>query len=250
MSRLPLITTEIADDEQNALLTELKRQLGRVPNLYAALANSPAALRGYLELRHALAGGVLGARLREQLALLIAAENGCDYCVAAHTMRAGRMGFDEREISDTRDARSDDPHTDAVLRLARDILRTRGRIDDAALAAARAAGVSDAEIGDITGHIALNVLSNYFNHIAAPELDFPAAAPTEGSKMNQAWRDAARVELAEGYTLFDREGQPARTVQDARISIEGGFLHIRVADDADIQIVSAPGVALVTYRAE
>ena len=248
MSRLPLITTDIADDEQSALLAEVRRQLGRVPNLYAALANSPAALRGYLDLRGALTAGALDARLREQLALLIAAENGCDYCVAAHTMRAGRMGFTDREIADTRAARSVDPHADAVLRLARDILRTRGRIDDAALAAACSAGVSDAEISDIAGHIALNVLSNYFNHIARPELDFPAATPTEGPKMNQTWRDAARVELVEGYTLLDRDGQPARTVEDARISIEGGFLHIRVADDANIQIISAPGVALVTYR--
>jgi hypothetical protein len=33
--------------------------------------------------------------------------------------------------------------------------------------------VTDAEIAEVVGHIALNVLSNFFNHVAQPDLDFP-----------------------------------------------------------------------------
>ncbi|WP_280240757.1 carboxymuconolactone decarboxylase family protein [Nocardia abscessus] len=249
MSRLPLVPTDSADAEQIDLLTEVERQLGRVPNLYAAMANSPATLRGYLNLREALGRGKLSARIREQLALLIASENGCDYCTAAHTMRASRMGFIEQAIIDTRAARAADPHTDAILRIARAVLRTRGRIEDTTLASARAAGVSDAELSEIVGHIALNVLSNYFNHVAEPELDFPPAAPAKGIAMEAKWRPATKVTLIEGYSLLDRDGQPARIVDDVHIAIEGGFLHVKVSDSAEVQIVSAPAVALVTYRA-
>ncbi|MBF6440271.1 carboxymuconolactone decarboxylase family protein [Nocardia cyriacigeorgica] len=247
MSRLPLVTPETADADQAELLADVQRQLGRVPNLYATLANSPATLRGYLALRSALTGGTLDVRTRERLALLVAADNGCDYCVAAHTMRAGRMGLSEQEIADTRLARAEDPHTDAVLRFAHVVLRERGRVDDVLLAEVRAQGVTDAELSEIVGHVALNILSNYFNHVARPELDFPPVAPTEGTTMTQKWRTATRIELVAGYTLFDRHGTPVAVVDDVRIAIEGGFLHVQVADGAAVQVVSAPAVARVDY---
>ncbi|MFC4127878.1 carboxymuconolactone decarboxylase family protein [Nocardia rhizosphaerae] len=248
MSRLPLVTPEKADADQADLLADVQRQLGRVPNLYAALANSPATLRGYLALHSALAGGTLDARTRERLALLVAADNGCDYCVAAHTFRAGRMGLSEREIADTRLARAEDPRTDAVLRVAHEVLHERGRIDDALLAEVRAHGVTDAELSEVVGHIALNVLSNYFNHVARPELDFPPAAPTEDRTMTRKWRTATRIELVEGYTLLDRRGAATAVVDDARVAIEGGFLHVEVDGAAAVQIMSAPAVARVDYR--
>ncbi|WP_405883521.1 carboxymuconolactone decarboxylase family protein [Streptomyces sp. NBC_01136] len=172
--RLPHVTAETADDKQRTLLDDTKRQLGRVPNLYASMANGPAALKGYLAMRDALTKGVLTAKLREQLALLIAQENGCLYCLSAHTMRGGMMGFSDQELARTRNAQSGDPHTHAVLTIAREVMKTGGNVDDAVLTDARSAGVSDAELAEIVAHIALNVLSNYFNHLAQPELDFPA----------------------------------------------------------------------------
>lgn len=247
MSRLPLVSTETADTEQAELLTEVRRQLGRVPNLYAGMANSPATLRGYLTMRDALTRGNLTARVREQLALLVASENGCDYCVSAHTMRAGRMGFTDEAIAATHDARAGDPHANAVLQFAREVIRSHGRVADAAIASARRRGVSDAELTEIVGHIALNTLSNYFNHVAEPELDFPPAVPVKGSAMTTGWRQASRVVLVEGYSLLARDGRPVRAIDDVSVTIEGGFLHVKVPESGEIQIVSAPAVALVTY---
>ncbi|MFG2822286.1 carboxymuconolactone decarboxylase family protein [Kitasatospora sp. NPDC048365] len=168
MPRLPQLTEDDA-----GLLDETRRQLGRVPNLYAALANGPAALGGYLAMRDQLVKGVLGPRLREQLALLIAQENDCTYCVSAHTLRGSTMGLTEKELLLTRDATDADPHAEAVLQIAREVVRQRGRVGDAELARARAAGVGNAELAEIVAHVALNTLSNYFNHLAQPELDFP-----------------------------------------------------------------------------
>ncbi|MCP2322643.1 putative peroxidase-related enzyme [Hamadaea flava] len=166
--------TQVTDDP-TGLLDKVRQQLGRVPNLYATMANGPAALDGYLALRSHLVKGKLTARLREQLALLVAEENGCDYCVAAHTFRGKLMKLTDGELLATRVAEDADPHAEAVLRLARDVMRTRGKVDDATLAEIRAAGVTDAEVAEVVAHVALNVLSNYFNHLAQPELDFPAA---------------------------------------------------------------------------
>jgi uncharacterized peroxidase-related enzyme len=164
MERIPLVSEA---------LPEVERRLGRVPNLYRALANSPAALHGYLAMRDELAKGVLSARVREQLALLVAQENSCGYCVSAHSLRGTRMGFTEDELLRTRKADSDDLHTRLILQVAQQTIRTGGKVSDELLTSARAAGVSDAELAEIVAHVALNVLSNYFNHLARPELDFP-----------------------------------------------------------------------------
>jgi uncharacterized peroxidase-related enzyme len=173
MPRLPQLTAETATPEQRDLLDTINRQLGRLPNLYASLVAGPAAIRGYLALRDALVASTLSAGVRERLALFIAQENGCGYCVAAHSFRAQAMGLTDDEVVRTRLADSADEHAAAVLQLARDVMRTAGRVSDDALARARAASVTDAELAEIVAHIALNTLSNYFNHLAEPELDFP-----------------------------------------------------------------------------
>ncbi|MBW8803314.1 MAG: alkylhydroperoxidase [Catenulispora sp. 13_1_20CM_3_70_7] len=183
MPRITTVTPENADAEQHDLLDATKRQLGRVPNLYATLAHSPAALRGYLALRDSLLTGVLTERHREQLALLTAQENTCDYCVAAHTMRGERLlKMTAEELRATRHAHDADPHTDAILQTAAAVIADRGRISDATLEQARAAGVTDAELAETVAHIALNTLSNYFNHLARPDLDFPAAPALDGAR--------------------------------------------------------------------
>ena len=173
MSRMPLIVAAEATDGAKELLDRTQAQLGRVPNLYRAMANSPAALDGYLSFRAALAGGRLNVRLREQLALLIAEANGCEYCVSAHSFRGSKIGISEAELKATRHAQSDDAKVGALLAFAKKLIETRGRVDDGALAAVRDARWSDEEITEVVAHVALNLFSNYFNHVAQPELDFP-----------------------------------------------------------------------------
>lgn len=173
MTRIPPLAPESADEVQSGLLADTERRLGRVPNLYAAMAHSPATLRGYLGLRDALSDGELNAVERELVALLVAQDNDCEYCVSAHTFRGGRMRISDEDLQRARRAESTDPHTRAVLRLARAVLARRGRLDDAELTDARAAGVSDAEILEVVAHVAMNALSNWVNHVARPPLDFP-----------------------------------------------------------------------------
>jgi uncharacterized peroxidase-related enzyme len=255
MPRIAKVAAETADPAQRELLDATRRQLGRVPNLYATLAHSPAALRGYLALRDSLLAGVLSERVREQLALLTAQENDCDYCVAAHTMRGGRLlGMSPGELLDTRRARDADPHTAAILRLAADLVEQRGRVGDAALEQARAAGVTDAELAETVAHVALNILSNYFNHLARPDLDFPAAPTLDepekrAADMDLIWQHADLLELCDGYTGDDADGTPTATLKDVRIAVQGGYLHIAHPGDPRIQIVSAPGVRRVVYTA-
>lgn len=172
MSRLPLIE-ENPDSAAGKLLAETRMQLGRVPNLYRALANSPAALNGYLQFRSALQAGRLSPKLREQIALVTAEVNRCEYCVSAHAFRGSKLGIPEAELNLNRRGGSSDPRVAAALTLAAEVARDRGKVSDEVLDAARAAGLSNEELAELIGHVALNFYSNILNHLAEPELDFP-----------------------------------------------------------------------------
>lgn len=93
----------------------LKSSLGMVPNLYATLAHSPALLNGLLGFADALGKGRLSARQRELLALAIGQANACQYCLSAHTLLAGRAGFDDDAIRAARLAQAADPLDHALL---------------------------------------------------------------------------------------------------------------------------------------
>jgi alkylhydroperoxidase family enzyme len=64
-----------------------------------------------------------------------------------------------------------------VLRLAAAVVRGRGRVGDDLVSDVRAAGVTDEEIAETVGHVALNVLTNLFNNFAATDNDWPTVQP-------------------------------------------------------------------------
>ncbi|WP_455360267.1 carboxymuconolactone decarboxylase family protein [Streptomyces sp. SYSU K21746] len=160
------------------LLADVQKTFGLTPNMTKVMANSPALLKGYLDLSGALVGGVLSAPVRERLAVATAEYNGCAYCLSAHTYIGANIAkIDAVELEAARDAKAADPHTAALLTLSNAIARRRGQVDDAALQAARDAGATDAEIGEVVGHLALNVLTNYFNILAKVDNDWPVVTP-------------------------------------------------------------------------
>ena len=178
MSTLPQIELTDATGRSAALLGELKKSIGSIPNMAKAMANSPALLEGYMGLSGALAGGVLPAAVRERLALASAEYNRCSYCLSAHTFLGKNVAkLDADEIERARHAESSDPHAAALLTLSDAIARGRGTVDELALKTARAAGVTDAEIAEVVGNVALNILTNYFNLLADPDIDFAVVTP-------------------------------------------------------------------------
>jgi uncharacterized peroxidase-related enzyme len=177
MSRIP--TPAGIDDAPEAarpLLAAVQKQLGSVPNLFRVVANSPAALEGYLGLHGALAKGGLDARTRERIALAVAERNGCGYCLAAHSYLGRNLAkLEEAEILANRAGGSTDARAAAAVRFAVQVVETRGHVADADLAALRDAGFTDAQVIEIVLHVALNTLTNYVNEVARTEVDFPAA---------------------------------------------------------------------------
>ncbi len=175
MSRITTVNPQTAAGRPKELLDAVKQKLGLVPNMTRAMANSPATLDGYLGLGGALAKGDLPAKVREQLALAVSEANGCDYCLAAHGTAGKATGLTADQVRDARLGGAVDTRTDALLKFARRVVETRGKVADADLATVRAAGWDDGAVAEVVAHVALNVFTNYFNNVAGTDLDFPKA---------------------------------------------------------------------------
>ena len=79
-----------------AVLDQVHGAFGATPNMFRAVANSPAALQSMWAAFGALGGGVVGAALGEQIAVAVANRNACDYCLAAHTALGRKAGVSGR----------------------------------------------------------------------------------------------------------------------------------------------------------
>jgi uncharacterized peroxidase-related enzyme len=172
MPRIQPVAQDAADPATVELLNSVRKSMGAVPDLIATMANSPAVARSHLGFAQPLAGGSLPRRLREQIALVVGEANACNYCVAAHTAPGRRAGLTEQETKEARRASSHDAKERAALVFARKVVQDRGVVADADVEQLRRAGYTDGEVG---ANVAFNIFTNDFNHIAATELDFPAA---------------------------------------------------------------------------
>jgi uncharacterized peroxidase-related enzyme len=174
MSRLPMVQPENASGAAAELLAGVQKALGVTPNMTKVMVNSPAVLKAYLDFSGALNGGSLPAAVRERIAILLAQENGCDYCLSAHTYIATNIAkVDADEADRARSGRASDAKTEAILAFATAVVRSRGGVEDTDLKAARAAGLSDGEIAEVVAHVALNVFTNYLNKAADTDIDWP-----------------------------------------------------------------------------
>ncbi|MHC4990964.1 MAG: carboxymuconolactone decarboxylase family protein [Planctomycetota bacterium] len=173
MARIEPVDLETADPKSRTQLEGIGRALGRVPNVLQTIGHSPAALGAYLGFGQALGGGSLTGAMREQIALTVAGVNGCDYCASAHTALGNGQGVDPSELERNVRGDSADERTAAALRFARQVVLTRGFVEDADLTAVREAGYTNGEIVEIVATIAINILTNYFSQVAQTEIDFP-----------------------------------------------------------------------------
>lgn len=173
MNRINVVSHENANAEQKALLDAIQSQLGMVPNFLKVFANSPAALRAFLGL-HGIAGeGSLDAPTRERIALALAQQNGCQYCVSAHTAIGRKVGLDVAEIEASRAGTSNDARAAAAVQFAKALAEHNGEVSTGEILAVRNAGYGDAEIVEIITHVGMNVLTNILGKASRVEIDFP-----------------------------------------------------------------------------
>jgi uncharacterized peroxidase-related enzyme len=174
MVRLTAQNPETATGKTKELFNAIHAKLGVVPNMMRTMGNSPAFLGGYLALSGALDGGKLGPKTATLIALAVAESNGCNYCLSAHTYLGGNLvKIDAATMDAARSGNGPDAKTDAILKFAKLVVNQRGNAGENDINELKALGVLESEIAEIFGHVALNILTNYFNQSAGTEIDFP-----------------------------------------------------------------------------
>lgn len=177
MARLTALNPDTTTGKSKELFNAVQGKLGVVPNMMRTMGNSPALLNGYLQLSAALGGGTLGAKTGELIALAVGESNSCDYCLSAHTfIGTNLVKIDATTLADAREGKAADAKTQAILQFAKKLVSKSGHVSNEDLEEVKAAGLTEGEIGEVIGHVGLNILTNYFNHTAETEIDFPPVA--------------------------------------------------------------------------
>ncbi|WP_218221857.1 carboxymuconolactone decarboxylase family protein [Nesterenkonia sp. Act20] len=177
MTRVTVATTETAPANAQPELKNLEEQFGKVLNIHGAMATSPVVLQAYVAIQQVIEDyGTFDAQTREAIALAVGNVDECTYCQSAHTQGAKGAGLSEDQTVAIRRGEVDfDPKLAALLEVAREATAEKGNVDDATWQAALDAGWSTEELTELTTHVALNLYTNYFNHMVKTELDVPAA---------------------------------------------------------------------------
>ncbi|WP_424961255.1 carboxymuconolactone decarboxylase family protein [Ekhidna sp.] len=179
MKNLEALTVEQASDESKEIFEGLKAKLGNVPNVYATIGNSSKALKGVLDLNNTLSHGEFNGKEVEAIALSVAQENACDYCLAAHTTVGKMQGLTEDETVAIRTGDIQDEKLKALTDLAKQMTITRGNPDQEYINNFFGVGYNKASLAELIGFIAVNTITNYTNHIAETDIDFPIAPELE-----------------------------------------------------------------------
>ncbi len=174
MTTFPVPTRDDVSPANQQIFDGLKAKLGMVPNLYATLAHSEHALSNYLAFQNAKSS--ITGKAREVVNLVVSQVNSCDYCLAAHTVIGGMVGFTPEQILEIRSGRASfDPKLDALARLVRDIAERRGHADPELVDAFLAAGWTRENLVDAIVVIGDKIVTNYLHATTRVPVDFPAA---------------------------------------------------------------------------
>ena len=173
-TRIETLDPNTTTGEAKQLFDAVQNKLGFIPNLIKVFGNSPATLKSYLSLGELASSGNFSNKFREQLALAIAEENSCNYCLSAHTAIGKMNGLTEEQTEQSRQGVSADFKTQVGLQFAKVVTRNRGQVTNEDIQKVKEAGYPDGDILEIILNVVSNTLTNYVNHIAETEVDFPS----------------------------------------------------------------------------
>jgi AhpD family alkylhydroperoxidase len=165
-------TKDSASRDGGQALGRLQTAIGVIPNLAATMAESPALLHGFLDLRERFAQtGFSGAEI-QVLSLVSAYENRCGWCVAFHTAMALKEGVSRESVDLLREGKAPtEARLAALSDYARGLVQKRGNAGETGLQAFLSAGFSKQQALDVVMGLAFSLMANYAAHIADPPLD-------------------------------------------------------------------------------
>jgi alkylhydroperoxidase family enzyme len=180
--QLTIHTSATAPPASRPLLEGIADDLGLVPNLAGTVAASPTLLAAFDALRRAVGAAGLDPVLREVAGLAVGVAVDNAYGVAFHSTVLARMGTSEADLDAMRGGRPPlDPAAAAVYALARDVVLTRGKVDDTVVDRARSAGLSTEAVLDVVAECTFAGLVGTVDNLAG-------RVPLDDFLAPQAWK--------------------------------------------------------------
>lgn len=172
MVEFTVLDESSAPEEAKPALARARTQLGLIPNFYGVLTESPQAFAAYQAISEQFQNSSLPNAAKQIVWLTASRQNGCTYCVAAHSAMAVAARVDDSVITAIRqDKPIDDAALEAVRRFTVQVVDSRGWVDDEDVQAFLDAGFTRRHILDVLTGVAQKTLSNYTNHLAHTPLD-------------------------------------------------------------------------------
>lgn len=179
LTNLRAVEHDSAVGLQRDVLDTAMKQVGFIPNMYANMVNAPAVLSTYLH-GYKLFRDESGLTATEQEVVFLAVSqvNGCDYCVAAHSMIADKVsGVPKVVLHAIREQRPiPDEKLSTLYRTVEEMVRTHGQPSTESVRAFLQAGYAERDFLYIILAIAVKTLSNFSNHAFGTAVDDRFAA--------------------------------------------------------------------------
>lgn len=172
MSNFNVPSREEVSVNNQAIFDNLKKGVGFVPNIYAAMGHSENALGSYLQFSGAATS--LSKKEKEAVDLAVSQLNGCRYCQSAHTAIGKMNGFTDDQIIELRKGGASwDKKINVLAQTAQRIAATNGKIGIEALASFYEAGYTKENLVDLIVAIGIITITNLFHNVTDVPIDFP-----------------------------------------------------------------------------
>jgi uncharacterized peroxidase-related enzyme len=169
VQRIEPIDVDHAPAKAKELVDEYAARAGAPGPMVRTMATAPAVLRGYLDLNRAMKRSHLDRRITERIALAAQTWIGCEYCVAAHTAAARKLGLDDRDIELAKQGTATDPAIASIVAFGQQVIAAPAEISDADVERLRTHGYRDEQILEVVGIVSLMLLTGAFNLVAGIE---------------------------------------------------------------------------------
>ncbi len=166
---------ETAPNPSRAIMADMQRNGGELPNLLRTLAESPVAIDAYRQLATLLSRASL-TPIEQQVVYVTAAHaNQCHYCTAPNPMLGDDAQADEVTAAIRHGQRLVDVRLQALRRFTAAMTEHRGWVPEADVESFLRAGFTRENLLEVITGIALVTLSSYANHVTATPLDHLSA---------------------------------------------------------------------------
>jgi len=173
MPRIKPAVLDNLDTSTAGVLAAVTEKMGSLPNIFTTFAHSPVTLNGYLQLSDTLSKGKLTAAQRELIAVAVAQENQCGYCLSAHAAIGKSVGLTEDDIAQAQQGKAVRPKDQAIINFAIQVMHAQGAVSDEALATILGVLNDEGCVLEIVSNVILNTMTNYLNRLAGTQIDFP-----------------------------------------------------------------------------